>query len=333
MDLVSVIVPVYNVEKYLSDCIDSIINQTYKNIEVILVDDGSPDGSGKIADDYAERDKRVKVIHKENGGVASARNVGIRNAKGAFITFVDSDDWIATDYIEYLLKLQKINDADMSMAPCMFKSKHEKQSNDNIRTLTPSKAAALLLSPNADVGSYSKLYRKSWLIANGLYQNESLFSGEGLHYMVTAAEHANCVTVSDRKIYYYRKNVAESATTKFNIKMYTNNELSLDIIEKDKIVNDEEFDAMLNLFRIHLKISGLIAILINSSPNDYPNEYERWKKEIKVEGQRLLHSKYVSFRSKLRIVLANTAPHFWAKLVKYKKNKTFKESVEYNVRK
>ncbi len=91
---ISVIVPVYNVEKYLNRCVDSIINQTYKNLEIILVDDGSPDNCSKICDEYANKDRRIKVVHKENGGLPSARNTGVENATGDYITFVDSDDWI-----------------------------------------------------------------------------------------------------------------------------------------------------------------------------------------------------------------------------------------------
>ncbi|MBP5651084.1 MAG: glycosyltransferase family 2 protein [Clostridia bacterium] len=101
-DLISVIVPVYNVEKYLNRCVDSILNQTYTNLEVILVDDGSPDGCPAICDAYAKKDKRVKVIHKANGGVSDARNMGIDSSKSEYLTFVDSDDWLEKDYIQTL---------------------------------------------------------------------------------------------------------------------------------------------------------------------------------------------------------------------------------------
>ena len=94
MPIVSVIVPVYKVENVLHYCIDSILNQTYKNFELILVDDGSPDNSGKICDEYAKKDNRIKVIYKENGGVSSARNCGIDAAKGKYVCFVDSDDYV-----------------------------------------------------------------------------------------------------------------------------------------------------------------------------------------------------------------------------------------------
>lgn len=101
-ELISVIVPVYNAAKYLTKCIDSIINQTYQNVEIILVDDGSTDGSGEICDRYARRDARVKVIHKRNGGVSSARNCGLDAATGSFVTFVDSDDYLELSFAKMI---------------------------------------------------------------------------------------------------------------------------------------------------------------------------------------------------------------------------------------
>ena len=104
---VDVIVPVYNTEKYLPKCIESILAQTYKNIELILVDDGSLDDSGRICDEYAAQDSRIQVIHKENGGVSKARNSGIDKAKGEWLLFVDSDDWVEEKYVETFLKQAK----------------------------------------------------------------------------------------------------------------------------------------------------------------------------------------------------------------------------------
>ena len=99
-ELISIIVPVYNVEAYIHQCIKSIIEQSYKNLEIILVDDGSKDKSGKICDDYARKDKRIKVIHKKNGGLSDSRNAGITVATGKYIAFVDSDDWIEKNMYE-----------------------------------------------------------------------------------------------------------------------------------------------------------------------------------------------------------------------------------------
>ena len=105
--VISVIVPIYKVEQYLRQCVDSILNQTHSALEVILVDDGSPDGSGKICDEYAARDSRVRVIHKKNGGLSDARNAGIDIARGDYIAFVDSDDWLEPDTYESMLAAMK----------------------------------------------------------------------------------------------------------------------------------------------------------------------------------------------------------------------------------
>ncbi len=114
-EIVTVIIPVYNYEKYLNLCIDSVLNQTYKNIDVILVDDGSTDSSGKICDEYAH-DDRVRVIHKENGGLSSARNAGMKIAQGDWVTFLDSDDFLKETFVERTLLTAKKYDADIVQA-------------------------------------------------------------------------------------------------------------------------------------------------------------------------------------------------------------------------
>src|SRR4051794_4889210 len=114
MPKISIVVPVYKVEKYIKRCVDSILAQTYQDFELILVDDGSPDNCGKICDSLAKQDKRIKVIHKENGGLSTARNAGIDVAVGEYIGFVDSDDWVTKDMFEYLLNLIEDNECDIS---------------------------------------------------------------------------------------------------------------------------------------------------------------------------------------------------------------------------
>lgn len=114
-DLISVIVPIYKVEKYLSKCVESIIAQTYINLEIILVDDGSPDECGKICDVFASKDSRIKVVHKENGGLSDARNAGIKSAHGEYLLFVDSDDYIAPNMVELLYKSVVENKSDMAL--------------------------------------------------------------------------------------------------------------------------------------------------------------------------------------------------------------------------
>ena len=113
MSTVSIIVPIYKVEDYIRECIDSILAQTYPDFELILVDDGSPDSCGRICDDYAKRDNRIKVVHKVNGGLTSARNAGLEVAKGEWIMHVDGDDWIESDMIESLIEAAQATGADL----------------------------------------------------------------------------------------------------------------------------------------------------------------------------------------------------------------------------
>lgn len=113
--LISVIVPVYNVEEYLDKCVESIVNQTYKNLEILLVDDGSPDKCPEMCDEWAKRDNRIKVVHKQNGGLSSARNVGLDNCTGEYVGFIDSDDWIDLKFFETLYNNLIEDDADISV--------------------------------------------------------------------------------------------------------------------------------------------------------------------------------------------------------------------------
>lgn len=133
--LISVVVPIYNVEKYLNRCVDSILNQTFTDFELILVDDGSPDNCGKICDEYAEKDNRVRVIHKTNGGLSDARNAGIEwaleNSDSEWITFIDSDDWVHHQYLDFLFKAVIENNTQISI--CKYHStNNEIKSDENI---------------------------------------------------------------------------------------------------------------------------------------------------------------------------------------------------------
>lgn len=125
--LVSVIIPVYNVERYLARCVDSVLAQTYRNFEVILVDDGATDGSGALCDAYARKDARVRIVHKDNGGLSDARNAGMQAAHGEYYAFVDGDDWIAEDYIAYLCSLMLENHAQITV--CGYQKVYEMGQN------------------------------------------------------------------------------------------------------------------------------------------------------------------------------------------------------------
>ena len=117
-ELISIIIPMYKVEKYLEKCIQSVVDQTYENLEIILVDDGSPDRCPEICDEWAKKDERIKVIHKENGGISDARNAGLAAATGAYIGFVDSDDYIETNMYEILFEALKKENAAIAMCDC-----------------------------------------------------------------------------------------------------------------------------------------------------------------------------------------------------------------------
>ncbi len=141
--LISVIVPVYKVEKYLDRCVASITVQTYENLEVILVDDGSPDCCGQLCDDWAQKDARIKVVHKENGGLSSARNAGVAAATGAYVGFVDSDDYIHPEMYEKLYGALAETGADVSICSCDYIDEETDEPDLKMREISPLKAEVL----------------------------------------------------------------------------------------------------------------------------------------------------------------------------------------------
>lgn len=162
-ELISVIVPVYNVEKYLPKCLDSIIRQTYKKLEIILVDDGSPDNCPQICDEYAKKDKRIKVIHQPNGGLSMARNAGLKIATGEYIGFIDSDDFIEPDMYEYLLKGIKEHEADISTCTFYLEKKEEFYVRYWASHIIYNRLGALDALERLKINNYAwnKLYKKS----------------------------------------------------------------------------------------------------------------------------------------------------------------------------
>lgn len=163
MKSVSIIVPIYNVEEYLRKCIDSIINQTYANLEIILVDDGSPDNCPRICDEYADKDSRIKVIHKENGGLSDARNAGMKIATGEYVCFVDSDDWISELMVENLVMHANKNKADVVECNIIkvYDDHIENDNEDEYAVYTDNKAI---------MEAYIKYYRIKTVVWNKLYK-------------------------------------------------------------------------------------------------------------------------------------------------------------------
>lgn len=156
-NVISVIIPIYNVEKYIDNCIVSIVNQTYTNLEIILVDDGSPDNCPEICDNWASRDNRIKVIHKENGGLSDARNAGLAVATGDFIAFVDSDDWIDTQMYQVLYN--SIINTNSDIASCGAK-----------RVWLDGRASCELINITNDYVLENEDIMKALITSNGLLQ-------------------------------------------------------------------------------------------------------------------------------------------------------------------
>lgn len=204
--LISVIVPIYKVEKFLPSCIDSILAQTYQNLEIILVDDGSPDNCGLICDQYAKKDSRIVVIHKENGGLSDARNAGLDICKGEYIAFVDSDDLLHQDFVNALL----CNIADCDMILCRYRKFVDEESLDHItgtQGLQVFTGFALLenmnlFSDSVLIVAWNKLYKKEiWQALRypigRLHEDEYV-----IHHILGKCE---TVGVLDSRLYYYRQ--------------------------------------------------------------------------------------------------------------------------------
>ncbi len=215
MNLISIIVPVYQVESYLDDCIKSLINQTYTNIEILLIDDGSTDKSGQICDEYAQKDKRIKVIHQKNKGLSGARNTGLRQTNGEYIAFVDSDDVVAAEYIEVLYNILKEHDAQISI--CSYiKSENADSSlfdtNNNSSNIICIEATKLLKKWH---GKYKKVETVVW---NKLYHKSILVDfpegkiHEDIYVSHLIAANAKRIVITDKKLYIYR--IRKSSITK-----------------------------------------------------------------------------------------------------------------------
>ncbi len=209
MPKVSIIVPVYNVEPYLEFCVDSLIKQTLEDIEIILVDDGSPDNSGAICDRLAKKDNRIVVIHKENGGLSSARNAGIAIAKGEYIGFVDSDDWVESDMFACLLELAEKYDADIAdcdMIEISDRSFVELEKNDKVELLDRNGALDIffrITKPNINYCVCDKLFKRD-LFEKVLFTEGIIFEDIDFNYRVLL--HTNRVVETEAVKYYYFKN-------------------------------------------------------------------------------------------------------------------------------
>ena len=218
MDLISVIVPVYNVEKYLNRCVDSIINQTYSNLEIILINDGSTDTSGKICDEYKKRDNRIQVIHQKNGGLSAARNAGIDIATGKYLTFIDSDDWIHLKYIEILYGMICTSNSLVSI--CSYKRVSTKVKDiiiNDVKTMEYDAEYFYQKYPTISTIAPGKLYEKS-CFENIRYPIGKIHEDEFVTYKILF--NTKNIIFTDLELYNYFINENGIMRSEFSIGRY-----------------------------------------------------------------------------------------------------------------
>lgn len=208
--LITIIVPVYKVEPYIKRCLDSIINQTYQKLEIILVDDGSPDDCGKICDEYAERDNRIKVIHKENGGISSARNAALDIMAGDYVMFVDSDDWVEPDFCTAALKIalrENVQMVSFGYNNIYIDKNNEivkkrERFTDNPRIIKASEGVSHLIAIDDVIHNYcwNKIYRRG--LWDGVrFPEGRLYEDNAVNYLLMIR--AKTIYVSDVILYNY----------------------------------------------------------------------------------------------------------------------------------
>lgn len=325
---VSVVVPAYNVENYIEQCALSVLNQSYPCCELIIIDDGSTDGTPQILDKLADRNDCIRVIHKENAGVSAARNTGIDMANGEYIVFVDGDDYLAPDFIEYMVGMAKKTGSEFCLSQNCFTHKNEcKTEKEELDVLNPADATALLLSPIVIVGCWNKMFSRQLLINEQIRFATDLFYGEGLHFITTVAQRANCVAVGNQKVYYYRRNNALSATTKFRIESVYNGEKSIDRIENELTVSGDNVRDMLLLHRAMYNIGAITKLLNNNVKEQYLSDYKRWLKFNRANITRILSNKRVSMYRKFLLLGGCASPSLMARLDVWRRKKIAADSV------
>lgn len=290
-ELITVIVPVYNVENYLERCIDSIINQTYKKLEILLINDGSKDKSGEICDDYAKKDDRIKVIHKENGGVSSARNIGLEKARGEYISFIDADDWIEKNMYEEMLK--RIEESNVKMVRCSYyKEYDEKQEalehiykeNQKINLKHErQKVIELLISGRLHAYLPLLLIKKS-VISKNLKFNTQVAMREDMIWLIDLVCSLQSFYIDITPYYHYYQN-PNSAT---NSKKFEERNIKNMLVVYDEIYKILERNELLNI-----KLKELLAFSFFSRIS---SEVTTWIKENKKRDLLIYLTEGESFR-------------------------------------
>lgn len=311
MKKISIIVPVYKVEKYLDKCVESLVNQTYKNLEIILVDDGSPDECPKICDAWAKKDSRIKVSHKANGGLSEARNTGMDIATGDYIGFVDSDDYVSEEMYNILVKIIEENDADISACQeSTFNDENNPRFTvDNNVTIVDDVNAALNGIINSELVLsfvWNKLYKKELLndIRFPVGKNyEDVFT---LHKIILKT---NKIAVTSSALYAYRKrkdNITKSWTKKNICDFIEANNLRYNDLKDNKKVIDS-----LNAVRLRSVYTSHVAATLLGDKDFYnsellKNDYKFLKKKENFKYYKaFVHSKAFRIMIMKNVLLLN----------------------------
>ena len=315
---ISVIVPVYNVEKYLNKCVESIVNQTYKNLEIILVDDGSPDNCPKMCDKWAEKDDRIKVIHKVNDGLANARNSGIEMCTGDYVMFADSDDFLELDMVEFLLNLSTEYNADVSRCGFYFNyENNEKQEsaseNTSIKLFDYDERMIDLTTGDHISGvAWNKLY-KSNVIKSHYYNKKDGCSEDIMHnYRVYKDIHKTVFCDIPKYHYVIRENSITNNTFAYG---------AFDIIRaKQSILDGESNNEKILPYAIKGFITSAFIVLSGCIRNNaFPKDRERLEKSI-LEYRKIIYSSDLySNLDKFKTFILSLSPKMYNNLIKMRK--------------
>lgn len=316
MDKVSIVVPVYNVEDYLSYCVDSLRQQTYKNIEIILVDDGSTDRSGEICDQYAQKDERIRVLHIENGGLSNARNTGVKESSTDWIVFIDSDDYYDHRAIEFLVKLRDKYRVDLVATPVIEVRNYENSDflgdfREKYSGKLDRRTALEQMFYGNYVGTHSggKLYKKEILLRFP-YPNGMLYEDLSLAY-----EHiASCenIAVSALSLYKYYRRPGSIVNSKYSDRLldfYKAMEWNRSYIERD-YPNDKEMRRALN---VRYVFNGLHIVHAMLSSDMYAEVNKIRKEYIQYFKDVILNSN-VTRKNKVKYLMLLVSPKLYEKI-------------------
>jgi len=290
---VSLIIPIYNVDKYLSQCVDSVLAQTHYNLEVILVNDGSTDNSHIIAESYKKKDKRITLINKKNEGVSIARNVGIDNATGDYICFVDGDDFVQTDYVQYLLDLAVMNDCNIAISTEMFNTfmgkKLTKDPLDSPMVYPGENAATAILYYHIPIGCYNKIFKRSFL-GKTLRFYPKVFVGEGFNFNVNAFQLADKVAIGKRRVYCYRRDNPKSCMTSFNLQKCNMALEAIGIIRKNLLIKSNRMYTACDFALWHTYGDMYNWMVLAKVKKKYSSEYKNYCHIVRSYALRALFS-------------------------------------------